>query len=79
LSKGLAFSKHAGVIAAIGRHFAKTGRLPPEYHRYLIEAQSARQTGDYGTGPGISPADAAQHITRAFEFLHLTEQLLASP
>ena len=37
---GLSFSKHSAVIAAFGQHFAKTGRVPLEYHRYLIELES---------------------------------------
>jgi uncharacterized protein (UPF0332 family) len=36
LGEGLSFSKHSGVIAAFGQHFTKTGRLSPEFHRYLI-------------------------------------------
>jgi uncharacterized protein (UPF0332 family) len=31
LSEGLAYSKHSGVIAAFGEHFAKTGRVPAEF------------------------------------------------
>ena len=37
---GLACSKHAAVIAAFGREFAKTNRVPSEFHRFLIEAQA---------------------------------------
>jgi uncharacterized protein (UPF0332 family) len=33
LGEGLAFSSHSAVIAAFGRHFAKTERVPPEFHR----------------------------------------------
>lgn len=46
--EGLAFSKHSAVISAFGREFAKTQRVPVEFHRYLIEAQALRTTGDYG-------------------------------
>ncbi len=38
LKEGLTFSSHSAVIAAFGREFAKTKRLPVEYHRYLINA-----------------------------------------
>ena len=36
LGIGLSFSRHAGVIAAFGERFAKTGIVPVELHRYLI-------------------------------------------
>ena len=41
LGKGLAFSKHSGVQAAFGTHFAKTGVVPPEFHRYLIRSMGS--------------------------------------
>lgn len=40
--EGLAFSRHSAVIAAFGQHFARTGRVPAHYHKYLIEAQALR-------------------------------------
>lgn len=45
--KGLSFSKHAAVIAAFGREFAKTGELPAELHRFLIDASEDRAEADY--------------------------------
>jgi len=78
LEEGLAFSKHSAVIAAFGQHFAKTGRVPSKYHRYLIEAQSSRNVGDYDIGPGLSEKEAASQIARASEFLELAERLLGS-
>lgn len=39
---GLAFSSHAAVISAFGQNFAKTGQLPTDLHRYLIDAQAQR-------------------------------------
>ncbi len=38
LSKGLSFSRHASVIAALGEHFVKPGLLPAELHRWLRDA-----------------------------------------
>jgi uncharacterized protein (UPF0332 family) len=34
--EGLAFSKHSAVIAAFGQHFARTGKVPVEFHRFLL-------------------------------------------
>ncbi|MBI5670448.1 MAG: HEPN domain-containing protein [Chloroflexi bacterium] len=74
--EGLSFSKHAGVIAAFGQHFAKTGRVPAEFHRYLIEGQDKRNTGDYDIGINLSAEQAAQQIVHAEAFLELARKLL---
>lgn len=79
LSKNLTFSKHAAVIAAFGREFAKTGVIPPEYHRYLADAQEARNTGDYQVVSHLTEGQTRQHITRAEAFLELGEAFLGRP
>ena len=68
--EGLSFSKHSAVIAAFGREFAKPQRVPPEFHRFLIEAQALRTTSDYGQLNAVTTDQAAAPIDR-------TEQLLA--
>lgn len=77
--EGLSFSKHAGVIAAFGQHFAKTGRVSAEFHRYLIEGQDKRNTGDYDIGVNLSAEQAAQQIAHAEEFIELARKLLGEP
>ena len=42
LAEGLSFSSHAALIAGFGKTFAKTQRLAPRFHRYLIDAQDIR-------------------------------------
>jgi uncharacterized protein (UPF0332 family) len=79
LGEGLSFSKHAAVIAAFGRRFARTGVVPAEFHRYLIDGQDLRTVGDYGTGPGLTTGQAAEQIARAERFLELADQLLRPP
>jgi uncharacterized protein (UPF0332 family) len=37
--EGLAYSKHSAVIASSGQHFARAGRVPVDFHRFLLEAQ----------------------------------------
>jgi uncharacterized protein (UPF0332 family) len=76
LGEELSFSKHSAVIAAFGQRFAKTGRVPSEYHRHLIQGQAIRNVGDYDIGPAISEADAAEQIAHAEAFVKLAEQLL---
>jgi len=69
LAEGLAFSRHAAVIAGFGKTFAKSQRLDPCYHRYLIDAQDLRNLGDYGVGTGVTRAQLADLLTWSDEFL----------
>ena len=68
-SLGQSYSTHGAVQAAYGREFAKTGRLDPKFHRWLIDAQDFRSTGDYETGVDITPEQAAQICEWAREFI----------
>jgi len=70
----LSFSKHSAVIAAFGREFARTGRVPPDFHRYLLDAQEHRHLGDYGPPDSVSEEAARKQIERAREFLDLAAQ-----
>ncbi len=74
--EGLAFSKHSAVIAAFGERFARTGKVPVEYHRFLMEAQELRHQGDYGVRDTVTAEQAEQQIERAERFLELAERLI---
>jgi uncharacterized protein (UPF0332 family) len=76
ISDGLSYSSHAAVIAAFGQYFAKTGRVPTKFHRYLIDAQAQRTRGDYDIDPGLSSVDAEQLIDRCIEMLNFAFQSL---
>jgi uncharacterized protein (UPF0332 family) len=76
--EGLAFSSHAAVIATFGQQFARTGRVPVEFHRYLIDAQDTRNKADYNVEPNITQEDAAQLIARAEQFLEFAQQQIGS-
>ncbi len=78
LSQGLSFSSHAAVIAAFGKEFAKTRRLDPCFHRYLIDAQDLRNVGDYGIGPGVSRAQLNELLAWADQFLAAAEAFLTA-
>lgn len=78
LGEGLTFSKNSGVIAAFGQHFAKTGRVPKEFHRYLIDGERKRLIGDYDIGPGLSEREALEEIDHAQKFLDLAKASLGS-
>jgi uncharacterized protein (UPF0332 family) len=74
--EGLAYSKHSAVIAGFGQHFVRTGRVPGEFHRFLLEAQEVRQAGDYGAFHAVTTAQAETQLARAGRFLELAERLL---
>jgi len=69
LEDNLTFSKHSGVISALGREFAKTERIPLEFHCQLKEAQDLRNLGDYGEVNIISQQEAELQIQRAEDFV----------
>jgi uncharacterized protein (UPF0332 family) len=76
LGEGSAFSKHSSVIAAFGQLFAKPGRIPTQFHRYLIEAADSRNVGDYDSGAELSKDDVDLQIGRAKEFLALAKEMI---
>ena len=73
LNLGMTFSSHAAIIAAFGKEFAKSGKLDPKFHRYLIDAQDFRNQGDYSVGPGVTRAQADEIIEWANDFITLAE------
>ena len=74
--EGMSFSKHSAVISAFGREFAHSGKVPVEFHRFLMEAQELRYSGDYATDDTVTPDQAKEQIGRAAKFLKLAEQLI---
>ncbi len=73
---GMSFSKHSAVIAAFGQHFAQTGKVPAEFHRFLLEAYELRHKGDYSLRHAVTNDQAQEQIVRAEEFLKLTERFI---
>lgn len=69
LKQDLTYSSHSAVIAGFGREFAKTKRIPVEYHRYLIEAQQKRTEADYNLKPNITLQEAENIIKKAQNML----------
>ena len=67
--EGLSFSSHAAVISAFGRVLARTGKVPVEFHRYLIDAQAQRTRADYDSLAEISTAEASLLIDQAQAFI----------
>ncbi|WP_071189557.1 HEPN domain-containing protein [Trichormus sp. NMC-1] len=71
----LSFSKHSAVISKFGELFARTGKIDPKFHRYLIDAEQIRLKGDYDRSERLNAEDAKLLIDRCEEFLKLAEYL----
>jgi uncharacterized protein (UPF0332 family) len=70
------FSKHSAVIAAFGQEFAKEGEALREFHHGMIEAQDARNAGDYQIDVILSVDDVQSHLDRAARFIQAAEERL---
>ncbi len=77
--QGRRFRKHAGVHAAFGEHFAKTGLMDPKLHRWLLDAFDKRVKGDYGVDEVLVRGDAELLIGQAEEFLAAAHSFLSPP
>jgi len=74
---GQSYRKHSAVIAAFGREYAKSGKLDPKFHQWLIAAQNYRNVGDYGIEAHVSNADAEAVCAWAQEFIEAAESYLS--
>jgi uncharacterized protein (UPF0332 family) len=75
-SIGQRCKSHHGVHSAFGKEFAKTGLLDPKFHRWLIDAQETRETGDYDFYEDVTPAEAKQLCAEAREFIRAAKDYL---
>ena len=74
---GLSYSSHSAVIAAIGREFAKSGKMEARFHRWLIDAQDVRNIGDYGVGVEVPEEKAKVVCEWAEKFIGAAEMYLS--
>lgn len=72
----LKLNQHGQVIAAYGKHFAKTKELNPRYHRWLRDGFEKRISGDYGVDSGIGEDIAMDMINQARDFLETAQEYL---
>ncbi|MGQ0592653.1 MAG: HEPN domain-containing protein [Gammaproteobacteria bacterium] len=75
--RDLRYRRHAGVHAAYGQHFARTGALDPKYHRWLLAAFNLRLQGDYDIDASLDRETAVTLIAQAGEFLDAAKRYLA--
>jgi uncharacterized protein (UPF0332 family) len=77
-AQGQSYTKHAAVIGAFGREYAKPGyHLDAQYHQWLIAAQNYRNIGDYGVEAHVSEPDAESVCSWAQEFIDAAEAYLS--
>ena len=82
LTKGLARSKHAGVIAAFREHFVKPGLIEAEYSDIYGDVMDARVDSNYevtfaadlGTAESAL-TDARRFVERILAYLAETEEI----
>jgi len=77
-SLGKSYSSHSALQSAFGAEFAKTGKLDPKYHRWLIDSQDLRNTGDYGIGATLSRPQIEEMCSWAEEFIRVADKYLRS-
>ena len=73
---GQSYNSHSAVIGAFGREYAKTSRIDPKFHRWLISAQNLRNVGDYGVEAHISREQAELACQWADAFIHAAQNYL---
>jgi uncharacterized protein (UPF0332 family) len=74
--KGLKFSKHAGVQAALGEHYIKTGLLDVKYHRWLLDAFAKRIVADYGVEVDLTSNEVSEMVFQAGELIQEIKKLI---
>jgi uncharacterized protein len=74
VGRNLRFVKHSAVISSFGHEFAKNDEVLREFHHGMIDAQDARNVGDYQVDAILSEEDVRIHLDRADQFIDLAEQ-----
>ena len=69
LSEGLETRSHGGLVALVGLHFVKTGKLDKKFGRYLSNLMEDRQQSDYNLFSGMEKQDAEQSLEEASAFV----------
>ncbi len=76
LTEGLTANSHQGMVNLFGLHFIKTGKIAPQYGKYLSNLKDDRENGDYEIYSPIEKEDAQNAIREAKEFLRAMKEYL---
>ncbi len=63
---------------AFGQHFAKSRRLDPKLHRFLLNASEKRIASDYDVTVRLRTEDVQELLLQAEEFVGAAQHLLSS-
>lgn len=77
-SRGLAYSKHAGLISGFGEHFAKPRILDPKLHEWLRRAFDLRSTADYALDAILTDSKIREQLARTREFVQTIRDYLTT-
>jgi len=75
-ANGIEVVKHSAVASMLGRHFAKTGRLDPKFHRMFLNARRIREIADYGLFDEIVESSATLTLEQSLAFVSEIQQML---
>ena len=75
-SEGIDVVRHSAVESFFGRHFVKTGRLDPTYHKMLRSARSLRESADYDIQEEIAESAAVLTLQEGEAFLAVVKKML---
>jgi uncharacterized protein (UPF0332 family) len=73
---GVDVRRHSAVHAAFGARFAKTRRLDPRYHRWLLDAFDLRLLADYDPWWTLDAASIVGAVEQARELIDGIESFL---
>lgn len=69
---------HGAVHAAFGARFAKTARLDPRLHRWLLDAFDLRLLADYDPEWTLEASSIRETVDQAGDMIDLIERFIAS-
>ncbi len=76
--RDLEFGRHSAVHAAFGKEFAKSGLLDARFHRWLLDAFTARLRSDYGFETPASEEEVEETLEQAHSFLTAARDFLST-
>ena len=75
-AEGLEPKSHHGVMTLFGLHFAKSGKIAPQFARYLKNLKDDREEGDYEIFSTVTETMTAHALREAAEFVDEAERYL---
>lgn len=73
---GLDSKKHSGVISLFNVNFVKTGKIPKELGRLLLNAKDIREESDYNEFYIVNKKDVEDLIEQSKGFLEIISELI---